>query len=141
MWVNKKKKKERTNVPPPLHHPFAFLSFRQRCPSRPLTYVSPLLPSLVRFSHSHRRRLRLHGDGLCHRPVGGEGVRLVQGQVHLPAEAERRPSEPRAAGTAGAAAHPQPQWLLPQRMEEQQQPALLLQGPSIHPPPSNRLFF
>lgn len=106
--------------------------FHQRCPPRPLTQVSPL-PPLVCFSHSRQRwRLRLHGDGLRHRPVGGEGVRLIQSQVHLPAEAERRRAKPRAAG---AAAHPQPQRLLSQRLEEQQQPALLLQGPSLQTPP------
>lgn len=86
---------------------------------RPLTDVSPC----VYFS-PRPQRLCLHSDGLHNGSVGGEGVRVDQGEIHLPPEPGRIP-EPRAAGPS---AHPEPERLLPQRLEEQQQPALLLQG-------------
>lgn len=56
--------------------------------------------------------------------MGGEGVRIDEGEIHLPPEPGHIP-EPRAPGPS---AHPEPERLLPQRLEEQQQPALLLQG-------------
>lgn len=80
---------------------------------------------LVVYSSQHpRRRMRFHGDGLRHRSVGGERVCVIQGQIHLPAEPGHA-GEPRASGPP---AHPEPERLLSQRLEEQQQPALLLQG-------------
>lgn len=68
--------------------------------------------------------LRLHGDRLCNRSVGGEGVCVIQGEIHLPAEPGHI-SEPRAPG---ASADPEPHRLLSQCLEEQRQPAPLLQG-------------
>lgn len=65
-----------------------------------------------------------HGDRLRNRSVGGNGVCVIQGEIHLPPE-PGHVCEPRARGPS---AHPEPQRLLSQRLEEQQQPALLLQG-------------
>lgn len=84
-----------------------------------LTYVSPY----VYFSQC-RPRLRFHGNGLRNRSVGGEGMCVIQGEIHLPTE-PGHVSEPRAPRPS---AHPESQWLVSQRLEEQQQPALLLQG-------------
>lgn len=85
----------------------------------PLTYVSPCI-----YFSQRPRRLCLHSDRLHNRSVGGEGVRVDEGEIHLPPEPGHVP-EPRAPRPS---AHPEPEWLLPQRLEEQQQPALLLQG-------------
>lgn len=86
---------------------------------RPLTYVSPSI-----YFSQRPRRLRCHGDRLRNGFVGGEGVCVIEGQIHLPPEPGHI-SEPR---TPGPSAHSEPQRLLPQRLEEQQRPALLLQG-------------
>lgn len=68
-----------------------------------------------------------HGDGLRNRPVGGEGVCVIEGEIHLPEEPGHiaEPCAPRPS------AHPESERLLPQRLEEQQQPALLLQGSDV----------
>ena len=89
----------------------------------PLTYIDP---SIFIYFSQRPRRMRFHGDGLRNRSVGGEGVCVIKGEIHLPSE-PRHVSEPRAPRPA---AHPQPQRRLSQRLEEQQQPALLLQGVS-----------
>lgn len=85
----------------------------------PLTYASPCI-----YFSQRPRRLRFHGDGLRNRSVGGEGVCVIEGEIHLPPE----PGHVSEPGAPGPSAHPEPQRLLSQRLEEQQQPALLLQG-------------
>lgn len=85
----------------------------------PLTYIL----SCIYFSQSPWR-LCFHGYRLRNRFVGSKGVCIIEGKIHLQAEPGHL-SEPRAPCPP---ADPEPQWLLSQRLEEQQQPALLLQG-------------
>lgn len=88
--------------------------------------LHPIIHSPCVFSSQDSERLRCHGNRHRHRSVGGEGVCVCKGEIHLPSE----PGHVSKPGAPSPSADPQPERLLPQRLEEQQQPALLLQGPS-----------
>lgn len=102
-----------------LHHSSISIHFISSASFSARTYNLPRI-----YFSQHPWRLRLHGDGHRNRSVGGEGVCVIEGEIHLPQEPGRI-SEPRASRPS---AHPESERLVSQRLEEQQQPALLLQG-------------
>lgn len=101
------------------HHPSISTHCIRIASFSPLTYISPCI-----YFSQRPRRLCFHGDRLCNRSVGGEGVCIIEGKIHLPSEPGNEPRAP------GPSAHPEPQRLLSHWLEDQQQPALLLQGSS-----------